>query len=91
MDEVKFAYICIDPCGCVMEVMVDNPAHKHDVEVAVRRMIKHGTLERVPIKDVGLCRSGLEHTKKGDCPHPQACPERALAPAAPETGGPGAR
>ena len=80
--EVKFVYIGFDPCGCALEMVVDNPDHAHDVQVAIRRMIKHGHIERVPLEQARARFCLVPHTKKEGCPHPSACPSATPPPAA---------
>lgn len=72
--EVKFAYVEFDPCGCAMEMVIDNPDHAHDVQVAVRRMIRYGYIERLPLEQARARFCLVPHTKKGGCPHPGECP-----------------
>ena len=58
----RFAYIGIEPCGCVSAATVDSPDRKRDVAKFVAELLRDGcTVERVSVKDA--------RTRLALCPH----------------------
>ena len=80
--EDTFTYIGISACGCVRAAVVDNPDHRADVRKHVTAFMRQGdTIERVKSDQIRFLFCASKHTgRKHDiCPHPQACPERAIS------------
>ncbi len=75
----EFAYVGIDPCGCVRAATVDNPVHAKEARRDVREFMKHGIIERWPIEQARQSLCFTNHPTRGKdkgCPHPGECPRR---------------
>ena len=76
MNEPRYAYIGVAPCGCVWAAVLDSPKHAGDVASEVMDFLQRGHVERVDIDTVRFRFCVADHPKDV-CPHPGACPSRA--------------
>mgnify|MGYP001610563214 CR=1 FL=1 len=80
-----YAYVGIDPCGCIRAATVDGPAWGRDVRRDINAFLRYGgTVERMEIERVRVQFCVTKHGPKGKCPHPGSCPERLKEPKAKE-------
>lgn len=60
-----YAYVGVEPCGCVSAAVVDMPDHAKDVAKAVAEMIQHGSsVQRVTIEQCRALGFGCKHNPK---------------------------